>query len=384
MPPFAVRGRSFLPPPVRAREEAHRRGVLLAIAGLIILSTSPVFGHHLAARGEELLAGRDHLIGVCLIALHLLLKPVHFASHLLIIGGLLYAFWDRAHAWNRVRSALQGLEAGVPRVPRAVREIARQHGVNPARIRVVAGLPNPAFTAGWLRPRVFLDAGLVELLERDELAAVLAHEGAHAARRDPLRLSILRFLACTLFFLPALRRLAADAADESEIAADDAAANIASPGAPLALASAIVRIATEWSVERGPGAPPLRQSDGIVGFQRADLLDRRVRRLLGEDIAIGTHVTRRSVAGAASILTLIWLSGLMMAHPLPAGVHDVPLFGAAGRENGPGMVRGRGRTHCAHHAHAFSHLFCLGAQFRAAGEPCPHGLEPASAALASR
>lgn len=365
----------YLPPPVRAREQAHRRWVLLAIAALIIMSTSPVFGHHLAARGEVLLAGRDHLFGVCLIALHLLLEPVHFASHLLILVGLLYAIWDRLRAWNRVRVTLQGLEAGVPRVHPALAEMARQCGFNPARIRVVADLPNPAFTAGWFRPRVFLDAELVDLLSRDELAAVVAHEGAHAGRRDPLRLSLLRFLACTLFFLPALRRLAADAADESEIAADDAAASLASPNAPLALASAIVRLATEWNVVRSPGRLRLAPSDGIVGFQRTDLLDRRVRRLMGEDTAVGTHVTRRSVAGAASILTLVWLSGLMMAHPLPAGVDDLPFIGQAARDGTPSAMPAGVPTHCAHHAHALSHLFCLWTHVQTAGRRCPHGLD---------
>ena len=40
------------------------------------------------------------------------------------------------------------------------------------------------------------------------------------ARRDPLRLSLMRFLACTLFYIPALRRLADDLTDEAEIEAD--------------------------------------------------------------------------------------------------------------------------------------------------------------------
>lgn len=34
--------------PLRARETAHRRGVLVAIGALLVFSVSPVFGHHLA------------------------------------------------------------------------------------------------------------------------------------------------------------------------------------------------------------------------------------------------------------------------------------------------------------------------------------------------
>lgn len=372
MPKFPARERTFPPSPVRAREQAHRRWVLLAIAGLIILSTSPVFGHHLADRGEVLLGGRDHLFGVCLIALHLLLEPVHFASHLLILGGLAYALWDRGTAWYTLRVTLRSLESGAPRVSRAFADVALEIPFDPARIRVVEGLPNPAFTAGWFRPRIFLDAGLVELLTRDELAAVLAHESAHAARRDPLRLSLLRFLACMLFFIPALRRLAADAADESEIEADDAAAGTTFAKAPLALASAIVRIATEWNPVCESGALTLGPADGVVGFQRADLLDRRVRRLMGEETAVGTHLTRGSLAGAAGVLTLVWLSGLMMAHPLPPGVDDLPVIGDASRHGTVAPVPRAVSTHCAHHTYALTHLFCLGRPLRPARVPCPH------------
>ena len=71
---------------------------------------------------------------------------------------------------------------------------------------VVSGLPNPAFTVGWFHPMVYVAAELAEWLTSDELAAVLAHERAHLGRRDPLRLSVLRFLGRTLFWLPALHR----------------------------------------------------------------------------------------------------------------------------------------------------------------------------------
>ena len=98
---------AWLAEPLRVREQAHRRHVLLAIAALIVLGATPVFGHHLAAGGAAMLAGRDHLLGVCLIALHLLLAPVHTASHLLVFSGFGYAAWDRARAWRSVREALR-------------------------------------------------------------------------------------------------------------------------------------------------------------------------------------------------------------------------------------------------------------------------------------
>ena len=56
MPMQTVNDRHLTPGLVR-REQERRRVVLLSIAALIVLGTSPVFGHHLASRVEVLLAG---------------------------------------------------------------------------------------------------------------------------------------------------------------------------------------------------------------------------------------------------------------------------------------------------------------------------------------
>jgi Zn-dependent protease with chaperone function len=44
-----------------------------------------------------------------------------------------------------------------------------------------------AYVLGILKPRVYVSQGLLEQTNEDDLAPVLAHERAHAARRDPLR-----------------------------------------------------------------------------------------------------------------------------------------------------------------------------------------------------
>src|ERR1700744_6293998 len=61
-----------------------------------------------------------------------------------------------------------------------------------------------AFCAGLLRPRVYVSAGAVALLDDAALNAVLAHERHHARRHDPLRFAAGRVLAHALFFLPEL------------------------------------------------------------------------------------------------------------------------------------------------------------------------------------
>lgn len=327
-----------------SREQRHRRAILVAIGALLLLVLSPLFGHHLLARADTLLAGRDHLGAICILALHALLGPVHGLFHVLFVAGLLYASWDRFRAWRMVRDVLTSLSAEPPRTGDPFWAAARASGIAPNRLRIAAGLPTPAFTVGWLRPQIYVARGIADLLSPAELAAVLAHEAAHARRRDPLRLSLLRFLTCTLFWLPALRRLAEDVGDEAEIQADDAAA----AGQPLALASAILSLA-RWVVEGGRDA---RVLPATVGIHRDGLLDRRIRRLLGEATAPGSRLTRRSLAAAAAALLLVVTSGAVVAHPLPE--HTAP------------------PEHCVSHSDAaISHLFCA---FRAGGIPgyCPH------------
>jgi Peptidase family M48 len=100
--------------------------------------------------------------------------------------------------------------------------------------------PTPqAFCAGYLRPRVYISRGAVDLLSREELAAVLSHEERHRSARDPLRFACGRLLSQALFFLPALRPLGRRYEELAEHKADQAAIRDAA-GEPGPLAAALL------------------------------------------------------------------------------------------------------------------------------------------------
>lgn len=331
-------------PSLALRERSHRRATLLGIAVLLILGTGPVLGHHLWARATVPLDGLDHFGALCVVALTSLLIPVHGVFHLALGTGVSYASWDRWKSWRHQLQTLSLLETTSPRAGEPFHALAVAAGLDPSRLRIVDGLPNPAFTVGLISPRVFVARSLPYRLSAPQVAAVLSHEAAHMRRRDPLRVASYRFLALTLFWIPALRRLSDDMTDEVEILADDDAAR----GHPLVLASAILRLA-EWRKEVITGA---------VGFQRHDLLDRRIRRLAGENAPVGSHLTRRSVAAAAFALLLVATSGAF----------------AAPRSRLQPAVQS---AHCLHHDEsALRHLFCSGLH-DAAGDRshCPHSDE---------
>ena len=357
---------AFLALPMHDREQQHRRRVLGGVGALLILSLSPIFGHHLSSRVDAALMGQDHVLGLCLIALHTLIGPVHSAFHLLLVAGLIYATWDRVRAALRMRRVIALLPEDTT-VRASMIALVQATGLKRAQIRVIDGLPNPAFTAGWLTPRVFLASSVFDALSVAEVEAVLRHEAQHVRQRDPLRLSLLRFFACTLFWIPAFRRLSDDMADEAEIRADDAAAR----EQPLALALAILKLAS-WTPSDASAALRMRLASADVsglittrhgaGALRFDvLLNRRIRRLAGESVPLMTRLTQRSLFVAVSTLFVVWGSGVIVAHPMPT------------------MRGGLDTRHCEHVGlSALTHLFCLSDARRPSPTPindgvtCPH------------
>ena len=287
------------------RERAHRNILMAAIGALVVLGAAPVFAHHSAIGDEILLRGVSEVGNSYLTAIHHVLGPIHTGFHVLLFGGLVYALFDRIRAFRRMSRTLRGLTSATPLQGDPVWIAALEAGLAPEVLRVVgAVMANPAFTVGWLHPRVYVTSDLVHALPHSELVTLLAHEAAHVARHDPLRLTVLRFFARWLFWVPVLGRLTEDVADEIEVTADDRAAALN----PLVLASAILRVA-QW-----PAANV--RALGVASFFHHDILERRVLRLAGEDSPIGSRVTRRAWIVAASALLLVWLSGAIVAHPL--------------------------------------------------------------------
>jgi hypothetical protein len=129
-------------------------------------------------------------------------------------------------------------------------------------VLVVEDIVPRAYCAGWRHPAIYLSTGALTTLERDELAAVVAHEAHHADRRDPLRLLVVKVLGEALFFVPVLRHLRKRYAALAEIAADQAA--VAASGDSQALASALLRFGETSSPGVVVGIAPERV-DHLLG-----------------------------------------------------------------------------------------------------------------------
>jgi Zn-dependent protease with chaperone function len=196
---------------------------------------------------------------------HAHLCPLHPWAHgpnaagALLLGGLVLAF--AAIAWRTVRTR---------RALRTVASLAEAREKDGTwRVRS----PRPfAFTAGLVRPAVYVSTGLREALSASDLAIVVAHERAHARRRDALLTWAAAWLGA--LHVPATsRRISADLHAACEQACDLEAAREAA--APVDVAAALVR------VERLQGAAGPWPS---VAFGGGDV-EARVESLLAPPIA---------------------------------------------------------------------------------------------------
>ncbi len=194
-----------------------------------------------------------------------------------------------------------------PGAAAAVTSLARRMGIN-GRIRILesGGLKGP-IVFGLLKPTIVLPEGFEGEFKPEQRQAMLAHELAHLAGRDPLWHSLADAAGAVLWWNPfvwwARQRLRV----ASEQCADEASAVV--PGGPQALAESLVLLGGRLSrVESVAGL-------GIGGGFRSNL-GRRVERLLGDQRVTWKPVSARGrlwaafVAGAA-VLSLTFGGALL-------------------------------------------------------------------------
>ena len=180
-----------------------------------------------------------------------------------VVTGVLVALAVAARAVvlaRRTARAVRSLRRAPTMPPRLADAVAR---AGLFEVTVLISGEQVAFCAGMWRPRLYISTAAVAGLHADELDAVLAHELAHARRRDPLRGLLSRAGADVLFFVPVARWWHEHRAVTAELAADRAAVaragTSALAGALLGLADAgpALDATAALGAETGPGPSTL-------------------------------------------------------------------------------------------------------------------------------
>jgi len=210
----------------------------------------------------------------CLVSAVLLVAAASVLSIAVRVGWLA-ATTTRALATLARASMQQSLETA-----------ARRAGI--ARLRCLAGTDRTAFCAGLVRPSVYVTTATAQLKD-NELDAVLAHEAAHARRRDPLRRLITRAAADVMFWFPLLRWWLRTHVENAELNADKAAIDHAGR---QSLAAAILAATAE---------PP------VAVPAMAGATEARIAHLLGEDLPVRRPPARLVVLSLLGAIGALWI-----------------------------------------------------------------------------
>jgi len=173
------------------------------------------------------------------------------------------ALWRGWRETRRISCLTPWRSDSLPR--RKIEEFARNSRLG-LRFRFVEAGEPIAVTVGYWSPQIILSSGLLEVLDEAELEAVIRHEAAHVASRDPLRTLIADCCRTALPFIPAVSFLVDRFRTRKELEADVAA--IESMGTRLPLASALAKILATMPAKAPIGvglSPTEARIDALLG-----------------------------------------------------------------------------------------------------------------------
>jgi Zn-dependent protease with chaperone function len=284
--------------------------VLVGFAATALVIALPLVVTLFPGHVQDALHGYDGFVRACVAAVYQIgthLPPLGLP----IVGVATFAVGFallRAVRTLRRTGRLSASRSEVPAGPLAV-EAARRVGLT-GRLSCFAHPEPIAYTAGLLRPHIWVSTGLCERLDHAGLEAVLWHERAHLIARDPLRVLTARVLAALLFVVPWVGALVERYEVAKELEADREA--LRRLGSPEALAGALYllgdRIADDRPLAIGAWSVSALRIDQLCGARAEALLP-----------GLSRGVVLRSLA-ALTVALALTLGQAARANIVPAGL----------------------------------------------------------------
>lgn len=128
--------------------------------------------------------------------------------------------------------------------------IAQTYRLPRTRLVIIEQEQAVALTMGFIRPVIVLSTGLIQMLEEQELEAVIRHEEYHMRHYDALRAMPAYLLSKMMWYLPILRWCHHVLKISAEVHADQYA--VARTGSPVGLGSALLKLARHKPYTRMP------------------------------------------------------------------------------------------------------------------------------------
>lgn len=165
---------------------------------------------------------------------------------------------------------------------------------------------------GFLPSRVYVTEGLTSLLDADELEAVIAHESAHARRRDNLRLLLAQALFGPTITIPSAHASYRRLRGSLERAADERA--LQSESREGALASALVAAARKLR-ESSPAVEGRGLRARLAAKHRDDFVAERVRRAVEAGAGQRSAPRRAALLLSSAVLAALLIAGVDLVQP---------------------------------------------------------------------
>ncbi len=265
------------------------RAPLLAIVTYLAAAWSVVAalglaGLTLAVHATALGGGLSDLIGACVLRLRATYATPGGAT----VAGLGLTLAGAVVARTAV-TAVTHLRAVRRQALRHAQTVRLVGHLDPALGATLVDHSQPAaYCVAGPHPTVVLTTGALQVLGRDQIDAVLAHERAHLAGHHHRLLAIARIGRQVLPFIPLMRDTDTQIARLVELHADDTATRASDPGS---LATALVVLAT--------AAPPTPPTPGPALSAPAPVLGGASAPVLG---VAGAHRSPSGVAGRPGLV----------------------------------------------------------------------------------
>ncbi len=127
-----------------------------------------------------------------------------FIAFLIALAINLFAYWNSDKMVRRMHGAVEADEGSAPEFFGIIRQLAKQRRVCRCRRVFVMHNPQPNAFATGRNPdnaAVCATTGLLEMLSKEEVAGVMAHELAHIKNRDTLIMAVTASIASAISML---------------------------------------------------------------------------------------------------------------------------------------------------------------------------------------
>ncbi len=181
---------------------------------------------------------------------------------------------------------------------RSTQELNARFSADKPDLLVVMCAEPIALTLGLFRPKIILSTGLLKLLDRDELEAVVYHEQYHRNHRDPLKTFLLHLACSVMRYIPILRWCYHHYKIAREILADREA--MAVMGSPASLGSALLKLMKKRERTASMDFAYVSFADTSINYRIRQILDPQGEPSLGLPVKLAI----------VSLPVVVFLSGL--------------------------------------------------------------------------